>query len=111
MTEEAEQAAKWKMVEELKRDKEHIVVLKKQMKNIAERWVEFSRTMQSPDLHAFDVAASKITVRNWDSQPSQRPVADISELDTNWDLLVRLLSDYQKTQNNIKSLQSDLNLP
>ena len=74
MTEEAEQAAKWKMVEALKRDKEHIVVLKKQMKNIGERWVEFARTMQSPDLHTFDVAASKIAVRNWDSQPSQRPV-------------------------------------
>jgi hypothetical protein len=110
VSEEAEQAAKWKMVEELKRDKEHLVVLKKEMKNLGERWIEFARTMQSPDLHAFDVAAQKITVGQWDSRPS-RPVAEIRESDTNWDSLARLVSDYQKTANNIKTLQNDLDLP
>ena len=110
MTEEAEQAAKWKMVEELRRDREHLVVLKNQMKTLAERMIEFARAIQSPDLHAFDVGPQEITVGKWDAKPS-RPIAQVTQADVNWDSLSRLVADYQKTAANVKQLQSELNLP
>ena len=110
MSEEAEQAAKWKMVEELKRDKEHLVVLKKQMKDLGKVLADFAYTIQSPDLHAFDVAAQTITVGKWDEKPI-RPIAELRESAVNWESLTKLLTDYQKTKTDVHGLEKDLDLP
>lgn len=110
LSEEAEQAAKWKMVEELKRDKEHLVVLKKQMKDLGAVLADFAYAIQSPDLHAFDVTAQTITVGKWDAKPT-RPIAELRASAIAWESLTKLLTDYQKTMGNVSALQRDLDLP
>jgi uncharacterized protein YlxW (UPF0749 family) len=110
VSEEAEQAAKWKMVEELRTKKEHLVVLKSELKNLAETWTEFARAIQSPDLHLFAVDPQKITVGKW-GEKLTRPVAEIRDSNVQWDSLAKLVADYQKTADDTKRLQSELNLP
>lgn len=110
VSEEAEQAAKWKMVEELRTKKEHLVVLKNELKNLAEKWAEFARVMQSPDLHSFAVAPQKITVGKWGEKPA-RPIAEIRDSSVQWDSLTKLVTDYQRTEGDVRTLQSQLNLP
>ena len=111
VSEEAEQAAKWKMVEELKRDKEHLIVIKKQMKDLGGLWSEFSHAIQNPDLHTFDVTTQTISVGKRDAQSSRSVVTELRESNVNWELMRRLLKDYQTTRDNINAMQKELNLP
>jgi len=110
VSEQEEKAAKWEMVEKLRKAKEHLAVLKSAMKDLASLWIEFSRVLQNPDFNVFLVTEKSITVGKQNANLS-RPIAEIGESNVNWESVRRLIADYQETAQNIKTWATELNLP
>lgn len=112
VSEEAEQAAKWKIVENYNRAKAKLAVLEGELKEASADLSEMGRNTSRDYLlgsNTFLFSDKQVRIVN-ENAPSGRS-ANITEISLkyfNADLLVNLLKDFQNTRTEVKELKASL---
>ncbi len=96
MSDEAEKAAKWNVVEQFNEAKEHLLALESVMTNLGKQWAAFSEALKEPNIFVFDVTKNVVTLGQ-SNAGLRRPLGQLTPGDMNWEKFCALLTDYQET--------------
>ena len=105
VSEQAEMAAKWQMVEDYKSASAKLALLLAELKNIGDEWAGIARVLQGPRGFSFEVEGTKLTVKN---ELTKANIASLHSSRVSWESLTKLIEDYRNTLKTKDELSSRL---
>lgn len=102
MSDEAEKAAKYQMIEDYKKAQSHLSVLERELKIIGKEWEEAGRIFQNGKLSVNFSGGDRIVVSD------SKLMSTLFKSRINWDSLITLLSECVKTQQEVLELRSGI---
>jgi hypothetical protein len=108
MSDDAEKAAKWNIVEQQREAKEHLLALESEMTTLGEQWLAFGVALKSPGNYVFDITGSTITLGQHNAGLRQ-PLGWLTSTGyPSWERFSELLTDYQETSKKKADLTAKL---
>jgi hypothetical protein len=102
MSDEAEKAAKFEILERHAKAKSRLAALEDQMSQKGQELTRFAETLKSPSQHAFSVVRNLNIAVQRKSQSTK--VAELWKQTMDWDALCELIDDYEQTKRDLSEL-------